>query len=292
MSGTNTHRVRQLSGILTALCVAFLLLSPSLRAEQQAGEDASGAALKAAIAGAQRAEADRARDQYRHPFETLTWFGIKDNMTVVEIWPGGGWYTDILAPFLKDHGTYYAAGFDPDASVDFMRKGAQKFKEKLAANPELFGKIKVTALFAPTKIDIAPEGSADMVLTFRNVHNWMADGQAENVFKAMYKALKPGGVLGVEEHRGNPAIPQDPKAASGYVREDHVIKLAEGAGFQLVGRSEINANPKDTKDYPQGVWTLPPVLRLKEVDKDKYLAIGESDRMTLKFIKPAIKISQ
>jgi predicted methyltransferase len=254
-----------------------------------ATEDATDAHLKTAIAGSHRTEADKARDQYRHPLETLTWFGVKDNMTVVEIWPGGGWYTDILAPFLKDRGAYYAAGFDPDGERESQRIGAQKFKEKLAANAELFGKTKVTVLAPPAKVDIAPENSADMVLTFRNVHNWMAGGQAEQAFKAMYKALKPGGVLGVVEHRGNPNVPQDPKAASGYVREDHVIKLAEEAGFKLVDRSEINANPKDTKDYAQGVWTLPPVLRLKEVDKEKYLAIGESDRMTLKFIKPATK---
>jgi predicted methyltransferase len=275
-------------GVLTAVC-AVVMLSSRLLTDLQASDDQSTAALNAVIAGAHRPEADRARDQHRHPLETLTWFGIKNNMTVVEVWPGGGWYTDILAPLLKEHGAYYAAGFDPDASVDYMRNGAQKYKDKLAANSELFGKVKVTALSAPTKTEIAPEGSADMVLTFRNVHNWMANDQAETVFKAMFKALKPGGVLGVVEHRANANVPQDPKAASGYVREDHVIKLAQDAGFQLVSKSEINANPKDTKDYPQGVWTLPPVLRLKEVDKEKYIAIGESDRMTLKFMKPAAK---
>lgn len=274
--------------IRIAVCAA-VLCSSLLRTELQASDDQSTAALKAAIAGAHRSEADRARDQYRHPLETLTWFGIKDNMTVVEVTPGGGWYTDILAPFLKDRGTYYAAGFDPESEVEYMRKGARRFQEKLAANGELFGKAKVTILAPPTKVDIAPAGSADMVLTFRNVHNWMGNGQAENVFKAMFTALKPGGVLGVVEHRANANAPHDPKAVSGYVREDHVIKLAQDAGFQLVGKSEINANSKDTKDYPQGVWTLPPVLRLKDVDKEKYLAIGESDRMTLKFMKPAAK---
>lgn len=278
----------QKMSICTAVCAA-VLCSSLLRTELQASDDQSTAALKATLAGAHRSETDRARDQYRHPVETLAWFGIKDNMTVVEVTPGGGWYTDILAPFLKDRGTYYAAGFDPESEVEYMRKGAQRFQEKLAANAELFGKAKVTILAPPTKVDIAPAGSADMVLTFRNVHNWMANGQAENVFKAMFTALKPGGVLGVVEHRANATAPQDPKAVSGYVREDHVIKLAQDAGFQLVGKSEINANPKDTKDYPQGVWTLPPVFRLKDVDKDKYLAIGESDRMTLKFMKPAAK---
>ena len=170
-----------------------------------------------------------------------------------------------------------------------MRTAAKSFKDKLAANPALFGSVKETILSPPTHVAIAPEGSADMVLTFRNVHNWMGNEQAEAAFKAMFRALKPGGILGVVEHRGNPAVPQDPKAASGYVREDVVIKFAEDAGFKLADKSEINANPKDTKDYPQGVWTLPPVLRLKDVDKEKYLAIGESDRMTLKFVKPAAK---
>jgi len=272
----------RLGATFMASCLLFLLAS-SLRAEQQASDEKTTTALKAILAGSHRPASDSARDQYRHPLETLTWFGVKENMTIVEVWPGGGWYTDILAPFLKEHGTYYAAGAGPES------EGAKKFKEKLAANPDLFGKVQVTVLAPPQNLEIAPAGSADMVLTFRNTHNWMASGQAENVFKAMYTALKPGGVLGVVEHRASSTVEQDPKAASGYVREDYVIKLAQGAGFQLVSKSEINANPQDTKDYPQGVWTLPPVLRLKDVDKDKYLAIGESDRMTLKFVKPVAK---
>jgi len=174
---------------------------------------------------------------------------------------------------------YYAAVSD----------NAQPFSDKLAAQPDVYGKVIVTELIPPTKTEIAPAGSADMVLTFRNVHNWMMRGVAEDVFKAMARALKPGGILGVVEHRGNQAVPQDPKATSGYVTEEYTIKLAEAAGFQLVGRSEINANPKDTKDYPQGVWTLPPTLRLGDVDRDKYLAIGASDGMTLKFVQPATR---
>ncbi len=268
----------------TLVVSGFLLLfSSTLSADQLVSDEKTTAALKTILASSHRPAADTARDQYRHPLETLTWFGIKDTMTVVEVWPGGGWYTDILAPLLKAHGTYYATGADSES------EGSKKFKDKLAASPDLFDKVKMTTLAPPEKLEIAPAGSADLVLTFRNTHNWMANGQADNVFKAMYTALKPGGVLGVVEHRGNPAVEQDPKAASGYVREDYVIKLAQAAGFQLVGKAEINANPKDTKDYPQGVWTLPPVLRLKEVDKEKYLAIGESDRMTLKFVKPLTK---
>ena len=281
--------VRFLVLVCGILAVATLFSISYSQAQLQAEDVKTVAALKAVIAGGHRAEADTARDKYRHPLETLSFFGVKDNMKVVEMWPDGGWYTDILAPFLKERGIYYAAGFDSQASVEFMRNGAQKYKAKLDAKPDLFGKVKTTVFYAPEKTDIAPEGSADMVLTFRNVHNWMADGQAEAAFKAMFRALKPGGVLGVVEHRANPTVPQDPKAASGYVREDTVIKFAEDAGFKFVGKSEINANPKDTKDYAQGVWTLPPVLRLKDVDKEKYLAIGESDRMTLKFTKPATK---
>lgn len=278
---------RKWMGIVT-VGVVLTTIQP-IQADHHEPKGGSSAALQTIIAGSHRSEADKARDQYRHPLETLTWFGVKDDMTVVEIWPGGGWYTDILAPFLKERGTYYAAGINPQSASEAGRANAQKYQEKLAANPDLFIKVKVTILDPPTKTGIAPEGSADMVLTFRNVHNWIAREQAEAVFQAMYKALKPGGVLGVVEHRGNPNTPQDPKAKSGYVREDTVIKLAEQAGFKLVDRSEINANPKDTKDYPEGVWTLPPVLRLKEVDKEKYVAIGESDRMTLKFVRPAAK---
>jgi predicted methyltransferase len=272
MAGSRTHRV-------LGICATALLFLSSVQSAggQNTGDDNTGAALKAALAGAHRPDRDKARDQYRHPLETLTWLGVKENMAVVEIWPGGGWYTDILAPFLKERGTYYAA----------VSENSQRFKDKLAANPELYGKIIVTELSPPAEVAVAPEGSADMVLTFRNVHNWMSRGYAEDMFKAMYRALKPGGILGVVEHRGNPAVPQDPKAASGYVTEEHTIKLAEAAGFTLVARSEINANPKDTKDHPKGVWTLPPSLQLGDVDRDKYLAIGESDRMTLKFMKPA-----
>jgi predicted methyltransferase len=257
-----------------ALMVVLLALFP------QSGWPQSDAAsaLKSAVDSPGRSSEERARDQYRHPIETLTFFGIKPEMTVVEIWPGAGWYTDILAPYLHDQGKLYAA----------IAKGenAAEYKKKLADDPARFGKVTVTQLDPPDKMQIAPAGSADMVVTFRNVHNWMRGGNGEAVFKAMYTALKPGGVLGVEEHRGDPGKPQDPKAASGYVREDYVITLAEEAGFILAGKSDLNANPRDTKDYAKGVWTLPPTLRLGDTDKAKYLAIGESDRMTLKFIKP------
>ncbi|MES2642259.1 MAG: methyltransferase [Myxococcota bacterium] len=245
----------------------------------------TSAALAAVLAGPHRSEANKARDVYRHPAETLAFFGLARDMTVVEIWPGGGWYTEVLAPVLKEKGRYYAAGFEADTDSDYRKKSLVTFGEKLAASPDLYGSVVVTELGAK-KLEVAPPGSADLVLTFRNVHNWMSADFADAAFVAMYAALKPGGVLGVVEHRAGTEAPQDPKAVSGYVREDHVIAMAEKAGFKLVDRSEINANAKDTRDHPKGVWTLPPALRLEGVDREKYVAIGESDRMTLKFVKP------
>ena len=263
------------------LAVALLSIAVGLIAlNARAADSDSGAdaALQAAIESSSRPAQEKARDRYRHPLQTLTFFGIKPDMTVVEIWPGGGWYTAILAPYLKPHGKYYAA---------VAGQHSEGFRKKLADDPKLYGSVIVTELAPPKQVDIAPAGSADLVLTFRNVHNWMRGGYAQDVFNAMYKALKPGGILGVEEHRANPNAPQDPKASSGYVRQDYIVKLAQQAGFKLVADSEINANPRDSRDHPAGVWTLPPTLRLGDKDRDKYLAIGESDRMTLKFMKPA-----
>ena len=243
-------------------------------------------ALAAVIAGDHRPAANKARDPYRHPAETLTFFGVKPDMRVVEVWPAGGWYTEILAPYLRKTGKYYAAGWDPDAKAEFIQLGIKAFRDKLEARPDLYAGTGMTVLSFPDKTAIAPPGTADMVLTFRNIHNWMGGGNAEKAFAAMYAALKPGGVLGVVEHRAKTDVPQDPKAASGYVREDYAIALAEKAGFVLEARSEINANPRDTKDYEKGVWTLPPTYREGEKDKARYAAIGESDRFTLRFRKP------
>jgi len=246
-----------------------------------------GHSLQKIIAGKQRSEQHKQRDQYRHPLATLTFFDVKDSMTVVEVWPGAeGWYTEILAPYLKDKGKLYAAHFSADTDNAFFKKSLDAFTDKLHRQPAVYGKVALTVLQPPVHWQIAPDGSADRVLTFRNVHNWMLDVQAASVFKAMYKALKPGGILGVVEHRNTTSKPQDPKATSGYVSEDYVIALARNAGFEFLAKSEINANSKDTKDYPEGVWTLPPALRLKEKDRKKYIAIGESDRMTIKFMKP------
>ncbi|MFG6488579.1 class I SAM-dependent methyltransferase [Roseateles sp. BYS78W] len=241
-----------------------------------AGAQAQGVdPLKAAVAADNRLVGNVARDAARHPYETLSFFGIKPTDTVVELSPGGGWYTEILAPYLRDAGQLYAAG-----------DTGGRFKAKMDSSG-VYAKVKLTA-FDPGKglLDIAPAGSADAVLTFRNVHNWMAGGKAQDVFNAAFKALKPGGVLGVEEHRLPAARTQDAKAPTGYVQEATVIRFAEAAGFKLAGRSEVNANPKDTADHPEGVWTLPPTYALKDKDRAKYQAIGESDRMTLKFVKP------
>lgn len=243
--------------------------------------------IKEVLAGDHRSDKNKARDQYRHPLETLTFFGIKPDMTVVEISPGGGaWYTEVLAPLLKDKGQFYAAGADPESSIGFFQKTAKKFREKMQSN-DVYSNVKTVPFAPPQKSEIAPAGSADMVLTFRNIHNWMSAGTTDDVYAAMYAALKPGGILGVVEHRGNPEVEQDPKAGTGYVNQDVAIAQAEKAGFKLVATSEVNANPKDNADHPEGVWTLPPRLKLEDKDKDKYLAIGESDRFTLKFVKPA-----
>lgn len=244
-------------------------------------------ALGDAIASSSRTEAFRARDQYRHPQETLAFFDVQPAMTVVEIWPGGGWYTEILAPYLKDKGQYIAAGFAlNEQSPGYQGKSLTSFIEKMRADPARFGKVGLSTLGAPDQWDIAPAGSADRVLTFRNVHNWMDADIAPQVFAAMFKALKKGGVLGVVEHRATEGTSLEKMKESGYVTEAEVKRLALAAGFRFESASEVNANPKDTKDYPEGVWTLPPRLALGDKDKEKYLAIGESDRMTLRFIKP------
>ncbi len=232
-----------------------------------------------------RSAENRARNATRHPAATLVFFGIRDDMTVVELTPGGGWYTEILAPFLRDTGKLYAANYDPESEGEYYRRNANRLLEKFKADPAIYGQVIATVFVPPAKLEAAPSGSADLVLTFRNLHNWMEQGNEEAAFAAMNTVLKPGGTLGIVQHRQDTIVKQDPKAESGYVREDYVIALAEAAGFELVAKSEINANPKDTSDHPEGVWTLPPNFDLGDVDRDKYLAIGESDRMTLKFVK-------
>lgn len=275
--------MRRLVGPLSA---SLLAIGAILGGAASHAADGVDPALAAVVAGDHRSPANKARDQYRHPVETLTFFGLQPGMRVVEVWPGGGWYTEILGPYLSKSGKYYAAGWDPDAKAEFIQLGIKAFRDKLAGRPDLYAGTEMTVLSFPDKTAIAPPGSADLVLTFRNIHNWMGGGNAEKAFAAMYAALKPGGILGVVEHRAKTDVPQDPKAASGYVREDYAIALAEKAGFVLEARSEVNANPRDTKNYEKGVWTLPPTYREGEKDKARYTAIGESDRFTLRFRKP------
>jgi len=251
-----------------------------------ADQNTAEARLRTIIAEDHRTPKYAARDKYRHPFETLIFFGIRPEMSVVEIWPGGGWYTEIIAPYLKGQGKYYAAHRNRDTKDARILKFIQRYDAKLSARPDLYSEVIVTEL-SRTKTAIAPPDSVDMVLTFRNVHNWMKFGFEKPIFEAMYTALKPGGILGVVEHRANPEEFPDPQALSGYVHEEQVIEMAEDAGFRFMEKSEINANPADTRVHPKGVWTLPPSLRLKDKDRKKYLAVGESDRMTLKFVKPA-----
>ncbi len=269
---------------LAAAAIAAAVLLGACAA--QSSRQTTAEALTGILAGEHRPAENRARDRYRHPKETLLFFGVRPEMSVLEVWPEPGWYTEVIAPLLRDKGRYYAGLIGADSESKYVSERLEKYREKLAARPDLYGRVTVVT-FPEDGSDAVPPGSVDMVVTFRNVHNWMSRGVAEQAFTTMYRALKPGGVLGVVEHRGNPATPQDPKAKSGYVNEDYAIKLIETRGFRLVAKSEANANPKDTKDYEQGVWTLPPAFRLGEKDHDKYAAIGESDRFTLRFVKPA-----
>ncbi|MEE9279889.1 MAG: methyltransferase [Myxococcota bacterium] len=264
---------------------------PPIEAEEIAdpAEEETRLLLEAIIAGDHRSDTGKARDRYRHPVATLLWMGLRPDMTVVEITPGGGWYLNIIAPVLRGKGTYYAANRDaetwwPRSVLPYAQSGADRIRNRLNERPDLFDEVQMTILLEGA--GIAPAGTADLVLTFRNVHNWMMAGRQAEVFASAFAALKPGGTFGVVEHRGDPGELQDPKGAKGYVREDAVIELARAAGFELVGSIGINNNPRDTKDYEKGVWTLPPTLRLGDEDHEKYLAIGESDRMTLKFQRP------
>jgi predicted methyltransferase len=271
----------------TLFATAALLAAPLSLAQLDA---ATSAAVDAALAGEHRSERNKMRDSERHPKETLEFFGLRRDMSVVEIWPGGGWYAEILAPVLKGSGTYYAAQYGDNAAFDYQKQEMTTLADKKARYPDLFGDMQFTSLWAPDDLEIAPAGSADLVVTFRNVHNWFDAGYMQDpatLFAAFYTALKPGGVLGVVDHRWPDPANEDPAARNGYVSEQRIIALAEAAGFELAGSSDINRNPKDTHDHPNGVWTLAPDLAVPEdADRQKYIDIGESDRLTLKFVKP------
>lgn len=270
--------------IAVALSCGALSLSATAHdthAHETNANSASAKALANAVAGDHRTAKNKARDQYRHPIETLNFFGFTPSMTVVEITPGGGWYTEILAPALKGTGKLYGAHYPDTGADDYYSNSRKKLVKKLASDV-VFSEVVLTDFTPRQESELAPQGTADLVLTFRNLHNWK-DAGVEQVFKDAFNALKPGGVLGVVEHR----LPAggDAKIAVGYVSESNTIKQAKAAGFRFEASSDINANAKDLAQYK--VWTLPPSLALKDKDRAKYLAIGESDRMTLKFVKPA-----
>lgn len=263
--------------ILLAACSA-----PASNATAGKAAAQSDGAIAAAVAAPTRTPANIARDPYRHPAETLAFFGVKGGDTIVELWPGGGWYTEILAPLSKaGGGTLYAAA--P------WERGLNRIREWQGANPDLYGAVRLAEFPGAGTNPKVPDGSADVVLTFRNVHNWRFGGtdNTAEAFRQIFAMLKPGGVLGVVEHRLDEEDDSAKEEKSGYMKESSIIAFAEAAGFKLAEKSEINANPKDTKDYEKGVWTLPPNLREGDKDREKYLGIGESDRMTLKFVKPA-----
>lgn len=273
--------------ILAVLACGSLLSVAAVAGMHSGGHAATDATATASTlarlaVGDHRSADHIARNSSRHPVETLMFFGVRPDMTVVEISPGGsGWYSEILAPFLRAKGQYIAASYDPDSGSEYYRKNAARYLEKLAQHPDIYDRATVAVFEPPAKLDAVPPGTADMVVTFRNTHNWMRRDHAQAAYQAFYKMLKPGGVLGVVQHRAPPGAKVDPD--KGYLTEATVIKLATMAGFRLDDRSEVNANPLDTADHPEGVWTLPPVLRLGDTDREKYMAIGESDRMTLRF---------
>ncbi len=280
-------RTKYIAPRAVAAAMLFAVTTACSTADQSSASAVNRDKLDTVLAGEHRSDAHKARDQWRNPVEVLEFFGVSDDKVVMEIWPGSGWYTEVLAPYLRDSGTYIAASWDPNSEIPFIKNAAAAYTAKLEKYPQYYDQTQVGVLMPPKMLEPAASGTVDVVLTFRNIHNWMPRGSQQMMLKAMYDALKPGGVLGVIEHRGVPGSEQDPKAQSGYVNEDYAIAMVEEAGFIFQEKSEINANSADTKDHPEGVWTLPPTLRLKDQDRDKYLAIGESDRFTLRFVKPA-----
>ena len=266
--------------------LAFTTLASAMSGCQTAAMYAAGTGptLAAVVADPARTASALARDAARHPVEELTFFGLAPSMTVVELWPGTGYWTEILGPYLAGRGHYIVAlparGDEEDQAI------LQRWHARIAAQGARLGTITETTL-GTGQFSIAPVGSVDLIVTFRNLHNWLGSGYADQALAACFSALKPGGILGIEDHRGRSDRPQDPKAEDGYLREDFAIEMVKRAGFELVGRSEINANPKDTKDWVDGVWTLPPTLSQGDKDRDRYVAIGEADNFVLKFRKSA-----
>jgi predicted methyltransferase len=255
----------------------------------QAGDMSLAASVEQSMWGEHRSEANMARNRYRHPVGTLEFFGLQPDMSVVEIWPGGGWYTEVLAPVLRDHGRLIVATWDPqvEGQPSYRYELPKQMQAKFEANPEVYGQVQTVYYSPPESASLGEADSVDMVLTFRNTHGWINGGDAQAIYQEFARVLKPGGVLGVVQHRADADAVAAETARTGYVPEQAVIELAEAAGLVLEARSEVNANPRDTRDHEKGVWTLPPSYRLGDEDREKYTAIGESDRMTLRFRKPA-----
>ena len=274
----STVRTRRLAALTLALFASGFAWS----------HDNTAARIESAMFGEHRSEANIARNKYRHPVGTLTFFGIKPGMHVMEIWPGGGWYTEILAPAMRDRGSFTVASWDPsvEGQPDYRYRLDTALKEKFAANPTIYDQVDIQPFSPPESASLGDAASVDMILTFRNTHGWVGNDLAQAMFNEFFRVLRPGGVLGVVQHRADDGTDPKETARMGYVSEEAVIAFAREAGFELDARSEVNANPKDTKDHSEGVWTLPPSLRLGDEDREKYEAIGESDRMTLRFVKP------
>jgi predicted methyltransferase len=258
-------------------------------AAAQAGEMSTAAKVEQAMWGEHRSAANMARNRYRHPVGTLDFFGLEPGMTVMEIWPGGGWYTEVLAPLMRDHGKLLIATWDPqvEGQPGYRYDLPKQMQATFEVHPGVYDRVGVVYYSPPESSSLGAADSVDMILTFRNTHGWVNDGLAQAIFGEFARVLKPGGVLGVVQHRAADDMDPSITAGSGYVSEEAVIALAEAAGLAFEARSEVNANPRDSHDHPEGVWTLPPSLRLGDTDREKYLAIGESDRMTLRFRKPA-----
>lgn len=287
---TRRHLLLALPGALTVSSLygcTTLAITPATP-PGTAPPSAPDAALKATLEAAHRSPANRARDAFRNPMQTLQFLGLRPTQTVVELSPGGGWYSEILAPYLRAQGRYFAAHFAADSSVNYQRRGRAAFAERLAKAPEVYGAAVLGTLPGEQGFtDISPPGGADLVLTFRNVHNWVEDGTLDTKLRACFVLLKRGGVFGVVDHRAAPGTAVEAMKKSGYVTEAFMEERAHAAGFVLAGKSEVNANPKDTKDHPRGVWNLPPTYAGKDVDRERYAAIGESDRFTHRYLKPA-----
>lgn len=270
--------------LLTALYCAVAVYSAQTSASQP------GKNIEEILNGDHRSVEHKARDNFRHPADVIKFFNIKPSSTVLEVWPGNGWYSEILAPYLKDNGQLVAATFglnnqnSDDKRLAFWSKIALEYREKMS-DQALYGTVLFTEFEPPEQIDIAEVDSIDIAIIVRTLHIWDEVGQMQQGLESVHKALKPGGILGVIQHRSTQFSDFSSSAPEGYLAENYVIKAAENAGFKLVETSEINSNDADTKDYPKGVYTLPPTLAMGALDQDKYLAIGESDRMTLKFVK-------